>query len=353
MTRLQKTPRRKAWFGWTRRRSLGYHRTHGPVDGGCDVRGRLLNTEHLREFVVFAGYMNFTTAAKALGMSQPTLSRHVSELERHYRCELVDRTASPLRLTYCGRTLLEHAPELIALEGALDGRMGEARSEPYDNLVVQRYRKSPMVHRLISDAIGAVKLAHPGFSFTRRPLSPGDDPEHAVLRGDLDVGVVSCTADGVPVCPVETGRGLAVFELAGCREGIRFAVARTSPLASRTALSLSDLAESCFVFPYNPEFGRCLPDIGRLFEARGFKLRFRRHELNDVEELGLMDVGPSDVFIVVESAARTPDAFYLRNPDLAIIPCTDPIRVTRYLVYRDGDESPALGAFLERLRGPA
>ena len=62
-----------------------------------------------------------------------------------------------------------------------------------------------------------------------------------------------------------------------------------------------------------------------------------------------MGIGPNDVFIVVESAAESPDAFYLRNPDLAIVPCTELIRVTRYLVYRDGDESPALRAFLEKL----
>lgn len=308
-----------------------------------------MNTEYLREFVVFAGYMNFTTAAKALDMSQPTLSRHISELERHYRCGLVDRSAFPLRLTYCGKVLLEHAPELIAFEGDLDARMDEARREPYDNLVIQRYRKSPMVHRLLSDAVSAVKLAHPGFTFTRRPLSPGDEPEAAVSRGDLDVGIVACTTDEEPICPVEAGRGLSVFELLGHCERIRFVVARSNPLASRSALSLTDLAESCFIFPYNPEFGRCLPDVERMLRARGLGLRSRRCELNDVEELGLMSVGPNDVFIVVESAAQTPDSYYLRNPDLAIIPCSDPVRVTRYVVYRAGDDSPALRAFLGKL----
>ena len=348
MHALRKTSLSGRSGGWTQSSPLGYHRCRGQ-GGGAVSKGDALNTEYLREFVVFAGYMNFTTAAKALDMSQPTLSRHISELERHYRCELVDRAAVPLRLTYCGRTLLEHAPKLVALENTLDELMGEARREPYDNLVIQRYRKSPMVHRLLSDAVNATKLAHPGFTFTRRPLNPGDDPGHAVLCGDLDVGIVSCTTDGEPICPVDSRRGLGVFELAGYSEGIRFAVARTSPLALREGLSLAELAESCFVFPYNPEFGRCLPDVERLFEARGLKLRFRRHELNDVEELGLMGIGPNDVFIVVESAAQSPDAFYLRNPDLVIVPCAEPIRVTRYLVYRDGDESPALRAFLEKL----
>ena len=82
-----------------------------------------MNTDYLREFVVFAGYMNFTAAAKALNLSQPSLSRHVSELERRYGCELVDRTSPVLRLTHCGRMLLAQAPELLSAEDALNARM--------------------------------------------------------------------------------------------------------------------------------------------------------------------------------------------------------------------------------------
>lgn len=73
-----------------------------------------MNADYLKEFVVFAGHMNFTAAAKALSVSQPSLSRHVSELEQRFGCELVDRGAPCLRLTHCGRVLLEQAPELIA-----------------------------------------------------------------------------------------------------------------------------------------------------------------------------------------------------------------------------------------------
>lgn len=73
-----------------------------------------MNADYPKEFVVFAGHMNFTTAAKVLSVSQPSLSRHVSELEQRFGCELVDRGAPCPRLTHCGRVLLEQAPELIA-----------------------------------------------------------------------------------------------------------------------------------------------------------------------------------------------------------------------------------------------
>ena len=309
-----------------------------------------VNTDHLREFVVFAGYMNFTAAAKALNMSQPSLSRHISGLEQRYGCQLVDRGAPVLRLTHCGRVLLAQAPELIAAEDALNARMAEAKREPDGNLVVERYRKSPRIQSTMSDVLSALKSDHPGFSFTRRALKPGDSAPEAVLRGDLDVGIVACTTDLAPCCPVGPDQGFGVLELGGplC-ERLFFVVHRTDPLATSPSLRIADLGNHTFVYPYNPEFNRCLPDVTKLFEERGLKLRSRPHELDEVEELGLMKIGSGDVFIVVESAAASPDTFYLRNPELVLIPCADDVWVTRYAIYRKDDPNPVLQAFLEKL----
>lgn len=312
-----------------------------------------VNTDYLREFMVFAGYMNFTAAARALNMSQPSLSRHVSELEKRYGCELVDRSSSMLRLTHCGRVLLAQAPELIAAEDALEAHLADARREPYGTLVVERYRKSPLIQGFMSDALNAIKSQHPGFSFTRRALRPGDTTSEAVLRGDLDVGIAACTTDHTPVCPAKPADGFGVCELNAPRERLYFVTTRTSALADRPSLRLKDLAEFTFVFPYNPEFSRCLPDMTKLFEDRGLKLRSRRHELDEVEELGLMKIGDREVFIVVESAAASPGSFYLHNPELAVIPCDEDIWVTRYAIYRKADENPVLAAFLAEVKKDA
>ena len=294
--------------------------------------------------------MNFTAAAKALNMSQPSLSRHMSELERHYGCALIDRSSPMLRLTHCGRVLLAQAPELLAIDDALEARIATARREPYGTLVVERYRKSPLILGIMSDALNAVKLEHPGFSFTRRSLRPGDSAPQAVLRGDLDVGITSCTTDTTPVCPVGADQGFGVQKLgASSCERLFFVVHRSDPLATAHRLSIADLDGYTFVYPYNPEFGRCLPDVTRLFEERGLALRSRPHELDEVEELGLMKIGPGDMFIVVASAAASPGTFYLHNPELVVVPCADDVWVTRYAIYRADDQNPVLAAFLRTL----
>ena len=63
-------------------------------------------------------------------------------------------------------------------------------------------------------------------------------------------------------------------------------------------------------------------------------MKSRPHELEGVENLGLMKLGANEVFIVVESAASTPEAYYLQNPNLTLVPCSDPI-ITRDTSYID------------------
>lgn len=309
-----------------------------------------MDTGYLREFVTFAGYLNFTAAARALNISQPTLSRHIAELEHQLRCTLVDRNASSLRLTYGGSELLGSASELLALEDKLARHMHSIGNGPQATLVIERYRKSPLVQAFLADVIDEVQRLHPGFSVVRESLHPGDTMGEAVLRGTVDAGIVACTTDQRPACPVGESDGFGVCELPSCQERIFFALPKSNPLAQKPSLMLSDLADCGFVFPLNPEFGRCQPDIAELFETRGYTMKSRPHELEGVENLGLMKLGANEVFIVVESAASTPEAYYLQNPNLTLVPCSDPIITTRYILYRLGDTNPALQAFLDAVR---
>ena len=64
---------------------------------------------HTRAFLVTAEEGTLSAAAKALGMTQPTLSRQVSALETATRTTLFERVGQRLVLTDSGLELLEHA----------------------------------------------------------------------------------------------------------------------------------------------------------------------------------------------------------------------------------------------------
>src|SRR2546426_7939025 len=76
----------------------------------------------LRQFEVFlavAGERSFSRAAKKLHSSQPTLSEHVSELERELGKKLFFRRGREVTLTEAGRVFEEYAARAIsAVDGA-------------------------------------------------------------------------------------------------------------------------------------------------------------------------------------------------------------------------------------------
>lgn len=76
---------------------------------------------HIRAFLVTAEEGTLSAAAKALGLTQPTLSRQVCALERELSLTLFERVGQRLVLTNSGLELLEHAREMgnAALEFSL------------------------------------------------------------------------------------------------------------------------------------------------------------------------------------------------------------------------------------------
>jgi DNA-binding transcriptional LysR family regulator len=68
-----------------------------------------LNAALLRAFAAVADHGGFTAAARALGVSQPAVSRAVRELERTCGFELLERSPRGARLTRAGEALLHDA----------------------------------------------------------------------------------------------------------------------------------------------------------------------------------------------------------------------------------------------------
>ena len=67
---------------------------------------------HIRAFLVTAEEGTLSAAAKALGFTQPTLSRQVSALETELHLTLFERVGQRLVLTDSGLELLEHARKM-------------------------------------------------------------------------------------------------------------------------------------------------------------------------------------------------------------------------------------------------
>jgi len=64
---------------------------------------------HIRYLQAVAEHQNFTRAAEALHVSQPTLSQQIRQLEDLLQVQLLDRSGRTVRVTDAGEAYLRHA----------------------------------------------------------------------------------------------------------------------------------------------------------------------------------------------------------------------------------------------------
>lgn len=69
----------------------------------------------LQVFHTVAKRLNFTKAAKELFITQPAVTRHIHELEQHFKVRLFERNGTRIRLSPAGKRLLQHTEVLFAV----------------------------------------------------------------------------------------------------------------------------------------------------------------------------------------------------------------------------------------------
>jgi DNA-binding transcriptional LysR family regulator len=74
----------------------------------------------LKVFHTVAKRLNFTKAAGELFITQPAVTKHIHELELHFKVKLFDRNGTRIKLTAAGNILLQHTEELFSLYSNLE-----------------------------------------------------------------------------------------------------------------------------------------------------------------------------------------------------------------------------------------
>jgi DNA-binding transcriptional LysR family regulator len=84
----------------------------------------------MRSFVRVAETGSFSAVSRETGVSQPTVSRQIAELERHFGARVLSRTTRSLSLTEDGRSLLSYARDMIDALEAAEAALGRTRLAP-------------------------------------------------------------------------------------------------------------------------------------------------------------------------------------------------------------------------------
>ncbi|MBD9508000.1 transcriptional regulator CynR [Ensifer sp. ENS07] len=141
---------------------------------------------HIRYLIAVADHQNFTRAAEALHVSQPTLSQQIRQLEERLGTPLLDRSGRLVRLTDAGKAYVDYARRALidldagkrAIDDVQDLSRGSLRLAVTPTFIA--YLIGPLVERF--------HAKHPRINLTVEEMT--QDRIEAKLSGDLlDLGI--------------------------------------------------------------------------------------------------------------------------------------------------------------------
>ena len=290
-----------------------------------------LNLKQIRYFVAVAEERNFTRAAERLHMAQPPLTRQIQALEDDLGAPLFQRSPRGVELTEAGQALMEEAPNLLALArqarervqlagqgrlGRLDiGTFGSGVLDLIPRILARFHAERPQVRIVLHDQTKAEQIQ----ALRERRISVGFNrmvpPE-----------------DDLVVEPL-------------MREGMMVAMPAMHPLVKQQRVTLAELDDQRMIlYPHQPMPGLA-ERVTRAFADAGLRLRLEQ-EVDDVlTAIALVSSG-FGLCITTESSTS------LRLPGVVFRPLDcDALRdIELACLYRRGDASPVLAAFLEVVR---
>ncbi len=137
----------------------------------------------LRSLAAIHTHGSLTAAAKATGMSQPTLSRHISQLEQIFGARLVVRSVKGVELTERGAALIPHVLEMEAAAGRV-ALVQAGQDQALEGPV--RITASQIVSTFILPKIlTSIRRAEPGIEIE---LVSSDESEN-LLRREADIAI--------------------------------------------------------------------------------------------------------------------------------------------------------------------
>jgi DNA-binding transcriptional LysR family regulator len=136
-----------------------------------------------RTFLTVVREGSLSSAARALGTTQPTMGRQVAALEASLRVKLFTRSLDGLSPTEAGFRLI---PSAEAMAAAVEAAQRSASGEIGEEHGTVRITVSHMVgNEVLPPILATIHAAHPGISVELALSNRNED----LLRGDADIAV--------------------------------------------------------------------------------------------------------------------------------------------------------------------
>ncbi|MFM0672232.1 transcriptional regulator CynR [Paraburkholderia sediminicola] len=281
---------------------------------------------HIRYFLAVAEHRNFTRAAEALHVSQPTLSQQIKQLEDTLRVQLLDRSGRTIQLTDAGTAYVHYAQR--ALQDLEAGKRAIHDVQELSRGSLRLAMTPTFTAYLIGPLLEKYNRRYP--NITLSILEMPQDRMEALLNEDaLDVGIAF---DETHTPDIET-QTLFV-------EALAMVVGKSHPYAKRrSALNLSQFENEALVL-LNEEFAT-RQYIDRYCRQHGISPRIAM-EVNSISAV---------IEIVRRSALATllPAAIAREHGELFLVQLEPalPQRTAALLLRKGAYRNAATRAFIE------
>ncbi len=235
----------------------------------------------LRYFLAVAEAGSFSRAADRLGISQPSVSQQMRDLERSLRVSLFQRRGKRILLTSAGVILQKHARVITR---QLENFLQELSSEPEEVRGALHVGVVPILNvALMPQLLGLFVADHPGISLNVEEIS-STEIETAIEEGRMDVGLGFLTRHS----PNLRYEGL-------CTDDFALIVSETHPWSNRRVIELSELHQQRMLqLPDSFVMRRMTDEICRNHQVRPRTVA----EINAIETL-LRSLAPLEAAVLM------------------------------------------------------
>ena len=151
-----------------------------------------VNLEYYRIFYYVAKYQNFTRAARAMGNSQPNITRAMNLLEQEIHCTLFIRTNRGVRLTPEGEKLYIRVSAAMEQLQTAEEELHESSGLEHGTISIGASETALNIYLL--EKLRTFHMEYPGI---RLKIYNHSTPQavQAVKNGEIDFAVVTTPTD--------------------------------------------------------------------------------------------------------------------------------------------------------------
>ncbi|MBO4676653.1 MAG: LysR family transcriptional regulator [Oscillospiraceae bacterium] len=290
-----------------------------------------MDVTQLKYFIALAQTLNFSEAARRCGITQPSMSHSIVELEKQLGSPLFVRSRKGVTITKAGRELLPSALEIVDIAEKTAFRIHQMEHGKTGSVSISALTTSSAV---LSKCLTAFSKRHPDI-LTDITFTSGRSEVLAMNEAKYDFHFA--VQEMVPA-------GETFDSLVSHVDHLCVAFPVDHPLANES-LDFSKLAGERFIAVSESDGPALYNEIRRVCEARSFTPNVVCQY--DRAEAVFLSVGAGTGIAIVPEALGS--VFYSENVKLVRIPGSDAIR-TYVVAWPRNITNPAAKLFLEVIR---